>query len=253
MIFLVKEIPLQNGMVALVDDEDYERVNQHTWTVSVQKITTLYVHSNLNGRSKEHAALSRYVLGLTKSDKTTIVTFKDGNHLNCQKSNLLKTTKLNVAARSRGNRNSTSKYKGVSYCKQTSKWKAQIRIKGKQTNLGRFKSEEEAAEVYNKKAFEYFGEFAYLNIMGEDNNASEILIEKQKQNRSKNKTSFRGVSKQGCKFRAEIRSNKRKYYLGVFETAEDAAKAYDKKAYELHGDKVILNFPENVGEYIEKS
>ena len=38
--------------------------------------------------------------------------------------------------------------------------------------------------------------------------------------------------------------NKRHIRLGHYETAEQAAKAYDKKAQELHGEFAYLNFPE---------
>lgn len=43
--------------------------------------------------------------------------------------------------------------------------------------------------------------------------------------------------------------DKKTSYLGYFTDEVEAAKAYDKKAYELHGDKAILNFPENLEEY----
>ncbi len=48
--------------------------------------------------------------------------------------------------------NGTSVYKGVSYYKITGKWKASISISGKETHLGYFTSEREAAEVYNTSA-----------------------------------------------------------------------------------------------------
>lgn len=50
------------------------------------------------------------------------------------------------------------KYKGVTLCKQTGKWRAQM--KG---HLGRFDTIEEAALAYNAAAIVHFGEFARLN------------------------------------------------------------------------------------------
>lgn len=62
----------------------------------------------------------------------------------------------------------TGRYKGVSLCKQTQKWKAQISINGTTQNLGRYHTPGEAALVYNEKAKENFGEFAYLNEVYHD-------------------------------------------------------------------------------------
>ena len=57
-----------------------------------------------------------------------------------------------------------------------------------------------------------------------------------------NTTGYRGVcpSKSG-RFRAYIVKNGKQYRLGVFETAEAAAKAYNEKAVELYGDFARLN------------
>ena len=54
-------------------------------------------------------------------------------------------------------------YKGVSYCKATGRWKAQIGVNYKNRHLGRYDTPEEAALAYNDAAVEEFGEFAYLN------------------------------------------------------------------------------------------
>lgn len=54
-------------------------------------------------------------------------------------------------------RNMTSKYKGVSFDKLTGKWRASIRIDGFNKRIGRYKTEEEAFDVYKKAAIEHFG------------------------------------------------------------------------------------------------
>jgi hypothetical protein len=57
----------------------------------------------------------------------------------------------------------SSRYKGVSIVGRTGRWLAQIRIAGKQTHLGRFTNEADAAHAYDDAAKATFGEFALLN------------------------------------------------------------------------------------------
>ena len=60
----------------------------------------------------------------------------------------------------------------------------------------------------------------------------------------KNNTSgYKRVSRSGSKFRADIGVEGKQRYLGVFETAEEAAMAYDEAAREIYGDRAVLNFP----------
>ena len=60
--------------------------------------------------------------------------------------------------------NKSSKYKGVSWHKQTKKWTAYIRI-NKKVHIGIFSSEKDAAKAYNESAKKHWGEFARLNIL----------------------------------------------------------------------------------------
>lgn len=68
----------------------------------------------------------------------------------------------NLANRGLDGKN-TSGFKGVSFCKKTNKWDAQIAKSGVHYNLGKFQSARNAAYFYNEAARKYHGEFARYN------------------------------------------------------------------------------------------
>lgn len=58
----------------------------------------------------------------------------------------------------------SSKYKGVSWCKKSRKWKASVRGNGGSIYLGTYKDEASAALAYDYGAKFYAGEYAWLNF-----------------------------------------------------------------------------------------
>ncbi|MDA5449499.1 AP2 domain-containing protein, partial [Staphylococcus aureus] len=128
---MVKSIFLQDGEEILVDDEDYERVNQHTWHKAFKDNYRMIVNSD-----KKH--LPDFIL------KKSFQKIKNNDFT---RKNL--TTEGNKTRWSKAKCNNSSKYKGVSWDKKNNNWYACIAVDKKTKNLGHFVNEDEAAKAYN--------------------------------------------------------------------------------------------------------
>lgn len=83
-----------------------------------------------------------------------------------------------------------------------------------------------------------------------DDNLRVVGCGTNKQNRRPhklNKSGFLGVSwsKDMNRWKSKITKNFQTHILGYFTDREDAAKAYDKKALELYGNRARTNFPKD--------
>ena len=164
----MKEIQLTQGQVALVDDEDYEWLNQWQWQADKSNDTYYAIRSSkktdgdYDYKKRRKIKMHRVILGL--SDPSIEGDHIDHNGLNNQRQNLRPSTPQQNRCNSSKRKNYTSKYKGVSWYNKTKKWKAQIQANKKKLGLGYFWHEEEAAREYDKKAKELHGEYANLNF-----------------------------------------------------------------------------------------
>jgi len=163
----MKEIPLTQGKVALVDDEDYDFLMQWKW-VARKRPHTYYVERSIylgGGRRKPIRKTIIMHRVIMKTPPGMEVDHIDHNGLNCQKSNLRNCTHNQNARNIRAS--GISKFLGVSIRrsgKSIGQIISQITINKKKIHLGCFNTEEDAARAYDKKAKELFGEFANLNF-----------------------------------------------------------------------------------------
>lgn len=164
---IMKTISLTQGFVATVDDEDYEALSRYRWKVLKVRGKLYACRSRkLSGRKYRTILMHRVIAGIPDG---LLTDHKDGNGLNNCRSN------LRVANHSQNAANTdtiggTSAYKGVYWNKERGKWQAQIKIGCKPDGrkacvcLGRFDSEADAAQAYDRKSLELYGEFARPNF-----------------------------------------------------------------------------------------
>jgi hypothetical protein len=150
----VAEIVLSSGEIAIVDDEDFERVNAHRWHIAGPG----YVgHSFREDGRPKMIYLHHFVLNSTqKTDH------ENRNKLDNRKNNLRTATSPQNSVNSAKQPYRSSKYKGVYWDKKNEVWRARIGFRGC-TNLGQHPSEKEAAASYNEAAKRLYGAFAELN------------------------------------------------------------------------------------------
>jgi hypothetical protein len=158
----VKKIPLSGklgeGKVAIVDDEDFERVSDYTWYLTQKG----YVVHSLDPKTK--LWLARFIMRATPG---RLVDHRNHNLLDNRKSQLRLATKKennrNQTVRSPRKPRCSSKFKGVFWHKRDQAWRAQIGVNRRRIWLGNFDTEREAAMAYNKAAARLHGEFCCLN------------------------------------------------------------------------------------------
>ena len=143
---------------AIIDKEDEQRTCQLTW----HETDSGYACNKSTDRSIK---LHRLIMN---AEKGVEIDHINRSKLDNRKENLrIVNHSQNSKNLSKTKSKTTSNFKGVSWYKKRQKWRAYIVLNNKQTHLGYFDSEYEAALKYNQKAQELFGEYANLNKLTE--------------------------------------------------------------------------------------
>ncbi len=147
----MKQIALTQGKFALVDDADFEYLNQFHWC---------YSNSGYAMRYKA-ILMHREILGTPKGFDTDHINY---NKLDNRRSNLRIATKSQNQSHSGLRKDNTSGATGVYWDKRAKKWFAQIYAENKKIHLGYFLNIGGAilARKWGEKL--YLKEFANINI-----------------------------------------------------------------------------------------
>lgn len=137
----------------IIDEEIFYEIMKYKWHKRKN-----YFRGEVNGK---RVGLSNFIMNYYKDD---IIDHINNNPLDNRKSNLRIVTVHQNSMNCSSNKNSTSKYIGVSFDKKSKKWRSHIRPNGKQIHLGTFSDEIEAAKVRDTATKKYFGENGKLNF-----------------------------------------------------------------------------------------
>ena len=153
---MTKEIELTQGKIALVDDEDYEKLIKYTWRTYVSA-NTCYALRHMRVKDRwTTERMHRDVLGLKYKDGKE-VDHINRNGLDNRKENLrIVSHQVNMCNHG-GFSHNTSGYNGVRWNKWKSKWQARIKLNGKSIHLGYYDDISDAIEARKQGELEHWG------------------------------------------------------------------------------------------------
>lgn len=150
---MAKLIPLTHGKFAIVDDDDFEYLNQWKWFYSDGG----YAHKNTCVTLKSDRAMIRMHRLINKTPDGSITDHINRDKLDNRKCNLRDSDKsLNSINRDKQS-NNTSGYRGVWFDAWSNKWRAELKLNGKKITLGRFMNIDDAIVARTKGELQYYG------------------------------------------------------------------------------------------------
>jgi hypothetical protein len=158
----MKIIPLTQGKVTQVSDQDYEYFNQWKWHTLKIRNTFYAVRNDGSYPSQRKILLHREIINAP--DRTQVDHINGDGLFNIREN--LRTCTNTENQRNRGkHKNNVSGFKGVRPLRgNNDKYEAYIYHEKKQIYLGKFISIDDAANAYDEAAKKYHGKFARLNF-----------------------------------------------------------------------------------------
>ena len=159
----MKEILLTKGQVAIVDDDDFERLKGHKWFAAWCPHTeSFYAQRNIPASRHRQRTIIMHREIMSASDGEE-VDHRNHDTLDNRRSNLRVCTKQQNMLNRGIQRNNTSGFKGVKRHSQCRRWVATVQLNHKRKYLGLFRSPIDAAKAYDDAVLSLHGEFAVTN------------------------------------------------------------------------------------------
>lgn len=161
--YLVAVGSSKHDRFAKISPQDAELILRHRWHIahSAKGAARIYYAFTRRGRKGKHIKMHRMLLNAPDGSHVDHI---NGDGLDNRRENLRFVTPQLNQANSRKREALSSKFKGVAWHKDAGKWRAYICVNRKQVNLGLYEDELAAAQAYDAKARETWGEHAHLNL-----------------------------------------------------------------------------------------
>jgi len=149
------------GYDVLIDDEDYEKINTHSWCIFHSRSERPYVVRYINNSGKQIRIWLHRIIINPPDGK--VVDHINNNTLDNRKCNLRICTHKENIRNQKKRKNNASGFKGVYFVEKNKKYRATIRVNGKGIHLGLFGTPEEAHKAYCEASKKYHGEFGRVS------------------------------------------------------------------------------------------
>ena len=154
----MKKIKLPNNKLTLVDDSDYEFLNQWRWhDYDGYVARTLYLGGGRKNARYKMVKMHRVIMANPEGYQIDHI---NGDKYDNRRCNLRLATNSQNQMNKKVPKNCSSGVTGVRWKKQADKWSALLIENGKRHHLGYFDTKEDAVSVRKQAEKHYFGEYA---------------------------------------------------------------------------------------------
>ena len=151
----MKQIQLTQNKVALVDDADFDWLNNYNWFYMSAQRDSGYAMRNYRKENGKQSLMTMHELLIYRFPDMEI-DHKDRNKLNNQKANLRSVTRSQNQRNKGLTKNNTSGYKGVHWNKSRNTWVATVALNGRPVYLGSFTNKKDAIEARKEGVLKYY-------------------------------------------------------------------------------------------------